>query len=107
LESHRRRGDGDVDARTVTLARRNAGARRTAPRRASCSRKGSVMDRVWSLLVCVIATAATPTPPPKPVPPARHASLPAPSPDGKQVVFCSDRDGGQTELYVADLATGL
>ena len=43
----------------------------------------------------------------QPAAPARHATLPAGSPDGRQVVFCSDRDGGAWELYVADVATGL
>ncbi len=73
------------------------------------------MDRVTLLLVCLVATAIAPAPAaqpspaaqPKPTPPARHASLPAGSPDGKQVVFSSDRDGRKQELYVADVATGL
>ena len=34
--------------------------------------------------------------------PARHASLPAASPDGKRIVFTSDRDGGKWDLYRID-----
>jgi TolB protein len=40
------------------------------------------------------------TPPPaRPAQPARHASLPCVSPDGRSIVFCSDRDS-TWELYV-------
>lgn len=59
------------------------------------------------LLAYGVATATPAAPPPTPAPPARHASLPAGSPDGTQLVFCSDRDGGKWELYIADATTGL
>ena len=39
--------------------------------------------------------------------PARHATLPAVSPDGRQVVYCSDLDSTTTELFLVELATGL
>ena len=46
------------------------------------------------LLSASLASAAAPPAP------ARHASLPAASPDGEHIAFCSDRDGGQWEIYV-------
>ena len=36
-----------------------------------------------------------------------HAPVPSASPDGKLLVFCSERDSGKQELYLADVATGL
>lgn len=38
--------------------------------------------------------------------PARHATLPAPSPDGRSIVFVSERDS-TPELYLFDTGTGL
>lgn len=38
--------------------------------------------------------------------PARHATLPAPSPDGRTLVFVSERDS-TPELYLLDVASGL
>jgi TolB protein len=63
------------------------------------------VDALTGLLCCCVATAASAAPPP--AAPARHASLPAASPDGKELVFCSDRDGGKWELYIADMTSGL
>lgn len=57
--------------------------------------------------MCLAAAAAAPAAPQQAAPLARLASLPDASPDGKQLVFCSERDSGQQELYLADVATGL
>lgn len=70
-------------------------------------RKETFLNHLLLFLAGFITAAAPATPPGKPAPPARHASLPAASPDGSQVVFCSDRDGGKWELYVVEIATGL
>ncbi len=54
------------------------------------------------------STAVNPTPSASasPFAPARFATLPAASPDGKQVAYCSERDG-VTDLHVVDVATGM
>jgi TolB protein len=65
------------------------------------------VDALISLFCCCIATATPAAPPSAPAPPGRHASLPAASPDGKEVVFCSDRDGGKWELYIVDVTSGI
>jgi Tol biopolymer transport system component len=57
--------------------------------------------------LCLAATAAAPTVKPPLTAPARHATLPAASPDGTQIVFCSDRDGAKWELYIVDVASSL
>jgi Tol biopolymer transport system component len=38
--------------------------------------------------------------------PARHATLPAASPDGKLVAYCSERDG-VTDIFVVDVGMGI
>ena len=63
------------------------------------------MTRTWVMLVLLSGWAACVGAQPATF--ARHATLPAGSPDGRHVVFCSDRDGGAGELYVAEIATGL
>src|SRR6185503_4941773 len=38
--------------------------------------------------------------------PVRHASLPSVSPDGRRIAYVSERDGGNSEVYVCDAAGG-
>ena len=45
------------------------------------------------------SSSTRPVAPPRPAQPPRHASLPSVSPDGRSIVFCSDRDS-TWELYV-------
>lgn len=73
-------------------------------------RRAAVSILLLGATLAPSAAPRTPTPPTPVAPPAappRHATLPAASPDGSHVVFCSDRDGGKTELYVHELETGL
>jgi len=54
------------------------------------------------------STAVAPEPAAASTPsaPARNATLPAASPDGKKVAYCSERDG-VTDIFVVDVATGI
>jgi Tol biopolymer transport system component len=59
-----------------------------------------------ALLALWFAPANCVAPAPAPAPPPRHATLPFVSPDGKWILFASDREGSPWQIYVMDADGG-